>query len=71
MDDSAINIAMLDLINERDFLIESSTENNVALPPFVMSITLRDDPILWARKLRELLDVQLDEQYKCASPRKF
>ncbi len=41
------------------------------LPPFTMSIALRDDPILWARRIRELLDVQLDEQYKCASPRKF
>lgn len=71
VDDSAINIAMLDLMSERDFLIESSTENNLSLPPFTMSIVLRDDPILWARRIRELLGVQLDEQYKCASPRKF
>ena len=69
MDDSAINIAMLDLMSERDFLIESSAENNLPLPSFTMSIVLRDDPVLWAKRIRELLDVQLDEQYKCSSPR--
>ena len=71
MDDSAINIAMMDLMSERDFLIESSAENNLPLPSFTMSIVLRDDPVLWAKRIRELLDVQLDEQYKCSSPRKF
>ena len=71
LDDSAINIAILDLMYERDFLIESSIENDISLPSFNMSITLNDDPIAWAKKIRELLDVHLDEQYKCTSSRKF
>lgn len=71
LDDSAINIAMMDLLRERDFLLESSKENEISLPIFNLSITLRDDPILWAKSIRELFDIQLDVQYKCTSSRKF
>ncbi len=71
LDDSAINIAMMDLLRERDFLLESSKENDIMLPEFNMSIVLRDDPILWAERIRELFDIQLDAQYKCTSSRKF
>ena len=71
LDDSAINIAMMDLLRERDFLLESSKENEISLPIFNLSITLRDDPILWAKSIRELFNIQLDVQYKCTSSRKF
>lgn len=71
IDDSAINVAMLDLISERDFLIESSVDNNFTLPSFKMHIALHDDPILWAKRIRDLFDVRLDEQFKCSSSRKF
>ena len=71
VDDSAINIAMMDLIRERDFLLESSKENDISLPVFNMSITLQEDPILWAKRIRELFDIQIDVQYKCISSRKF
>ena len=71
LDDSAINIAMMDLLRERDFLLESSKENDISLPIFNLSIALRDDPTLWAKSIRELFDIQLDVQYKCTSSRKF
>lgn len=71
LDDSAINIAMMDLLRERDFLLESSKENDISVPIFNLTITLRDDPILWAKRIRELFDIQLDVQYKCTSSRKF
>lgn len=71
LDDSAINIAMMDLLRERDFLLESSKENDISLPIFNLSIALRDNPILWAKSIRELFDIQLDVQYKCTSSRKF
>lgn len=71
LDDSAINIAMMDLLQERDFLLEASKENNLSLPIFNLSITFCDDPILWAKRIRELFDIQLDVQYKCTSSRKF
>lgn len=71
LDDSAINIAMMDLLHEREFLLESSKENNISLPIFNLSIMLHDDPVLWAKSIRESLDIQLDIQYKCTSSRKF
>lgn len=71
MDDSAINIAMMDLLRERDFLLESSKENDISLPTFNFSITIREDPVLWARKIRELFDIKLEAQYKCTSSRRF
>ena len=71
LDDSAINIAMMDLLRERDFLLESSKENDISLPIFNLSIALRDDSTLWAKSIRELFDIQLDVQYKCTSSRKF
>ena len=62
MDDSAINIAMMDLLRERDFLLEASREADISLPVFNISIALDDDPILWAKRIRELFDIQLDVQ---------
>lgn len=71
MDDSAINIAMIDLVRERDFLLDSSKENDILLPTFNLSISIRENPVLWAKRIRELFDIKLEVQYKCASARKF
>lgn len=71
IDDSAINIAMIELLTERDFLLESSEENGIELPSFDLSITLPDDPVLWAKEIRELFDIKIETQYKCNSPRQF
>jgi Zn-dependent peptidase ImmA (M78 family) len=62
---------MMDLIRERDFLLEASKENDISLPLFNMSITLHEDTVLWAKKIRELFDIRLDVQFKCTSSRKF
>lgn len=71
LDDSALNIAMMDLLYERDFLLESCEEIDMSLPTFNMTITSREDPIVWAKKIRELFDINLNVQFKCTSPRKF
>lgn len=71
IDDSAINIAMIDLLTERDFLLEASEENGVELPSFDLSIALPDDPVLWAKEIRKLFDIKIENQYKCNSPRQF
>jgi Zn-dependent peptidase ImmA (M78 family) len=70
-DNSAINIAMLDLLDERDFLIETNHELEIPLPAFNLSITLPEDPIKWAAEIRRLFDIRLDTQYRCTSARKF
>lgn len=70
-DDSALNIAMMDLLYERDFLLESCEEIDMSLPTFNMSITHSEDPTVWAKKIRELFGIQLDVQFKCTSSRKF
>ena len=71
IDDSAINIAMMDLLHERDFLLESSKENDIVLPAFSLSITLHEDPVIWAKRIREMFSIKLETQYKCTSPRQF
>ena len=71
MDDSAVNIAMIDLVRERDFLLDSSKENDISLPTFNLSISIGENPVLWAKKIRDLFDINLEVQYKCTSARKF
>ena len=70
-DDSPLNIAIIDLLRERDFLMDASEEMDISLPAFCMSITMPEDHIKWAREIRRLFDIRLESQYRCTSPRKF
>lgn len=71
LDDSALNIALLDLLEERDFLKEAQDELSLQSPIFCMSISTPEDPVLWANEIRRLFDIRLETQYRCSSPRKF
>ncbi len=70
-DDSAVNLALLDLINERDFYVETKEALNETIPEFDLQIS---DTLLateWAKIIREYFDIKLSDQYRCGSKRKF
>ena len=70
-DDSAVNLALLDLINERDFYAETKETLKELIPTFDLNISDSLPESEWARIIREYFDIKLSDQYKCASKRKF
>ena len=70
-DDSAVNLALLDLINERDFYVETKKTLRETIPAFILQIPDALPATEWARIIRDYFDIKLSEQYKCASRRKF
>lgn len=70
-DNSAINLALLDLINERDFYVETTETLRETIPAFDLHISDSLPASEWARIIREYFDIKLSDQYKCASKRKF
>jgi hypothetical protein len=71
IDDSGVNIAICDVLQERDFLIEESREFGIPLPLFSISTFTEEDPIVWAKKIREQFSIDIGHQYKCGSSRQF
>lgn len=70
-DNSAVNLALLDLINERDFYVETKEILRETIPAFNLRIPDALIATEWARIIREYFDLKLSDQYKCASRRKF
>lgn len=71
IDDSALNIAISDLIRTRDFLITANEELELQLPTFQISMPVTEDALLWANAIRERFSIKLEDQYRCSSSRKF
>ncbi len=70
IDDSSINLAIIDLLNYRELLIETKTELKEPIMPFTLSIN-GEDIKHWATSIRELFALDLAEQYKLKSKRQF
>lgn len=70
-DDSALNIAMVDILLERDFLTNANKEFGQPAPIFYSSAPIGDDPINWAQSIRAQFSIDLGAQYKCTSTRQF
>lgn len=70
-DDSAVNLALLDLINERDFYVETKETLRESIPTFDLHISDSLPASEWARIIREYFDIKLTDQYKSGSKRKF
>lgn len=70
-DDSAVNLALLDLINERDFYVETKEALRETIPEFDLQISDALPATEWARIIREFFEIKLSDQYKCGSKRKF
>lgn len=71
-DNSALNIAMIDLLLERSYLRELQDELGIDNTPiFSPTVPTSDDPCAWAEAIRNYFDISIDKQYKCASTRQF
>lgn len=71
MDESAINIAIVDLLQELDFLIALSSELGKDIPQYGMAAPVSDDCKTWAKYIRHVLSLDLQEQFNCTSTRKL
>lgn len=71
IDDSSFYIAICDVLQERDFLIEESRELDISIPVFSTPSLLSADPTAWAKTIRKHFAIDLSDQYKCNSSRQF
>ena len=71
VDDSSFNIAICDVLQERDFLLEESAELGIPLSAFSVPSCTTDNPIDWALAIRRHYAIDLEDQYRCSSSRKF
>ena len=70
-DDSSLNIAITDLLIERDFLCNMRSELNIPTQSATLPVLQGNDVILWADEIRTFFDISLDKQFKCTSLRQF
>jgi Zn-dependent peptidase ImmA (M78 family) len=72
IDDSALNIAIADLIRSCNFLYSTEAELGLENAPVLLpSISSSDSPSDVSATIRSFFDLKLDEQYKFNSSRKF
>lgn len=71
IDNSALNLAISDILNARDLLIESKKALKETIPVFSISANEADDVNLWARIIRNKLGLTSEVQYKCPSARQL
>lgn len=70
-DDSALNIAMIDVLLERDFLLSADDEFGIAPPNFNPIIPSGNSVDEWADAIRKQFAIEIEKQYKCNSTRQF
>ena len=70
-DESAVNIAIIDLLQELDYLFALSDELGEAIPQYNMSAPASDNSKKWASYIRDALSLDLQEQFRCTSARKL
>lgn len=70
-DDSALNLAIADVLNARELLLESKKALRESIPIFSISAYGADDVSLWAREIRNVLGLTSVVQYKCPSARQL
>lgn len=69
-DDSALNLAIIDLLNARELLLEAKTELKEPITPFTLSIA-GNNVIEWSNAIRVLFNLDLEKQYNLTSTRKL
>ena len=70
-DDSALNVAMIDVLLERDFLLNANDELRLTTKTSLPVVPEGNDPRIWANAIREQFSISLEQQYKCSSARQF
>ena len=71
IDDSSLNIAIIDVLQERAFLLDANDQFEMSVPVFSPVVPLFDDPVLWAKSIRKQLGLSLETQIKLTSTRQF
>lgn len=69
-DDSAVNLALIDLLNDRQFYLETKELLDEEIPVFELNITSLV-ATEWARIIREYFGLKLIDQYRAGSKRQF
>lgn len=71
IDNSALNLAIADILSARELLLESKKALKETIPAFSISINGADDVSLWARAIRNTLGLTSEAQYRCPSARQL
>ena len=72
IDDSAVNLAIIDLIRARDLLYSSEEELGLTKTPLTLPATPDfASPVVYARAIRSFFGLELNAQYKSTSTRQF
>ena len=71
-DESRVNLAIIDILNARDFYVETEELLDRPITQFNISFNnIQEDKTIWANKIREVFGISLERQYKCKSKRQF
>lgn len=70
IDNSRLNLAIIDILKAREFLIETSKELNRSFTLFSLAMT-GSNVKKWADFIRSELSLSIQDQYKCSSPRQY
>ena len=70
VDNTALNLAILDLMDYRELLVVSKKERGEEIPSFDLSF-YGNNPIAWARYIRKKIGLSKEDQFKCKSARKL
>lgn len=71
LDNSALNLAIIDVLSARDLLIDSKIALHENMSPFAIQAVDSEDVNQWAKTIREELELSIDVQYGCQSTRQF
>lgn len=71
VDDSALNLAIADIMSARELLIESKIMLKESVPAFSITAISSDDVSQWAKSLRIELGLTSEAQYRCPSARQL
>jgi hypothetical protein len=72
MDDSSLNLAVVELIRYHDFLSSSESDMQIdAIPLSLPAIADNASVIEYAKTIRKFFGIELDDQFKLTSPRQF
>ena len=69
-DDSAVNLALIDLLNDRDFYLDTKDHFKEPTPKFNFEPAGKK-PSEWAQEIRDYFELSLSKQYRTNSKRQF
>ena len=71
LDNNSLNIAVIDLLYERDFLLNADKSIKSNYPFFEPDVPLDNDIKMWAASIRSFFNLKIEDQFNFNSSRKF